>query len=270
MVRLRNITVMVCLFGIALLSVVSPVFAEDALTIMQKSDARYVGDTFSRDMTMILIDKNNRERTRRLKITGKNTASVDKTLSTFLSPADVKNTSFMSFDWADPNEEDNSWLYLPSLHKVKRIPASDKSGSFLGSDFTYSDVEGVEVSHYDYKILNPSTKVDGVECWLIQRTPKVEMRDEIIDKTGYTKTNLWVKKESYLVIQSKGWFKKNRIKYFKVSESETIDGIDTEKRTQMITVKNGRVLHKTLLLIENVRYNLTVDDQTFTTHAMAK
>ncbi len=243
---------------------------EEALTIMQKSDSRYVGDTSTLDMTMILIDKNNSQRTRTIRLINKNTTIVDKTLTVFLSPADVKNTAFISFDWADPNKEDNSWLYLPSLHKVKRVPASDKSGSFLGTDFTYSDIEGVEVSHYDYKIINPSVEINGIECWLIERLPKQEMRVQIIDNTGYKKTNLWINKDNYMVIQSKGWFTGDKIKYFKASNIKNISGIDTETKMQMITTKGGRVLHKTLLLIENVVYNLPVDEKTFTPRAMQK
>ncbi len=263
-------TLIASLFVIVLMGMTNTAHAEEALEIMKKSDERYVGDTFTRDMTMILIDKNNNKRTRKLRLTGKNSASVDKTLSVFLSPADVKNTTFMSFDWSDPSKEDNSWLYLPSLRKVKRVPASDKSGAFLGSDFTYSDIEGVEVSRYDYKILKPSVTINGAECWLIERTPKNKLRKQIIKETGYSKTNLWVRKDNYMVVQSKGWFKSNKIKYFKISEIKTIANIDTEIKMQMITTKGRKVLHKTLLLTDNNIYNLAVDDQVFTTRAMGK
>ena len=57
----------------------------------------------------------------------------------FESPSDVQNTGLLSVDY-DGAKDDDQWLYLPSLHKATRISSGDKSGSFMGTDFTYSDM----------------------------------------------------------------------------------------------------------------------------------
>ena len=58
----------------------------------------------------------------------------------FLSPADVKDTGFLTYDYDEEGRDDDQWLYLPALKKTKRIASGDKSGSFMGSDFTYADM----------------------------------------------------------------------------------------------------------------------------------
>ncbi len=45
----------------------------------------------------------------------------------FLTPEDVKDTAFLNFDYTNPDRDDDQWLYLPALKKVKRIPTSDKT-----------------------------------------------------------------------------------------------------------------------------------------------
>jgi hypothetical protein len=58
----------------------------------------------------------------------------------FLTPSDVKNTAFLTFDYSGNDKDDDQWMYLPALKKTKRIPASDKDGAFMGSDFSYADM----------------------------------------------------------------------------------------------------------------------------------
>ena len=121
--------------------VVNPAFSLTAFEIMSKVDARYTGESAVSTTRMILIDKKDRKRTREIEIFSKDYADVDKSISFFKSPGDVKGTAYMSFNWETPSKEDDSWLYLPALQKVNRIASSDRSGSFMGSDFTYTDID---------------------------------------------------------------------------------------------------------------------------------
>ena len=85
----------------------------------------------------------------------------------FKSPGDVKGTSYMSYNWESTSKEDDSWLYLPALQKVNRIASADRSGSFMGSDFTYSDIDGFELEDFNYKLVKDSDVVDGKDCWVM-------------------------------------------------------------------------------------------------------
>ena len=119
---------------LALLSL--PLFAVDltARQIMDRVDARDTGDNKASDMTMTLIDKRGSKRVRSIRSYTKMRGVDEMRLMFFLTPADVKNTAFLTYEYAD-NRDDDQWLYLPALRKSKRIAAADKSGSLMGSDF---------------------------------------------------------------------------------------------------------------------------------------
>ena len=59
----------------------------------------------------------------------------------FKKPSDVREMAFMVHKYID--RDDDRWLYLPALDLVKRIAASDKRTSFVGSHFFYEDVKGL-------------------------------------------------------------------------------------------------------------------------------
>ena len=65
-----------------------------AYEIMKKVDQRYTGETIEQTSTLVLIDKKNRKRERKLKGFTKEVSTGTKSISFFLSPSDVKNTSY--------------------------------------------------------------------------------------------------------------------------------------------------------------------------------
>ncbi|MBF0287374.1 MAG: outer membrane lipoprotein-sorting protein [SAR324 cluster bacterium] len=246
----------------------------DTLTaqeVMVKVDDRYTGDTAIQDMTMILIDRQERQRVRQTKGFTKEYGEDSKSISFFLSPADVKNTAFLSYEWDDADKEDDSWLYLPALRKVKRIASSDKSGSFMGTDFTYSDIEGVDIDDYDYKFIKESEMVDGHDTWVIESRPKKKIKKDVIKETGYLKSQLWIRKDIFMLVNGKFWVKKGKkIKYLTIPEIEKIDNIWTAKKMQMITTKKGKKEHSTVLQVNSIQYNKPLDDDMFTTQRMER
>ena len=95
----------------------------------------------------------------------------------FLSPADVKNTAFLSYDYDSADRDDDQWLYLPALKKHKRIAGGDKSGSFMGSDFSYSDISKPALDRYTYTRMGES-EVDGVPVWQVEAIPNKKEKKE--------------------------------------------------------------------------------------------
>ena len=255
--------------GVVILSISTPLaFAMTANEIMQKVDARDTGKTQISTATMTLVDKKDRKRVRKLKLFSKEFSDVDKSISFFVSPTDVKDTSFLSYDWNDEGKEDDSWLYLPAMQRVNRTAAGDKSNSWMGSDFTFSDVEGAEVNEYTYKILSESDPVDGHDCWKIEALPKSKA---IVKKTGYLKTINWVRKDAFLVVRGINYVKKGkRVKYYSTKDIKKIDGIWTIGTIQMVTTKNKKVQHSSIFSLENVSYNDDVADSMFEVETMQR
>jgi len=242
-----------------------------ALEVMRQVDQRDDGETSNSELTMILIDKNKNQRVRKLKGFRKDYGKDVKSISFFLSPADVRNTAFLSFDWDDENKEDDNWLYLPALRKVKRISSGNKKDSFMGSDFSYADMNGLELNEWEYQFINEREQVEGFDCWVIEGTPKNEMRNKVIEETGYLKSVSWVRKDIFMTIRAKLYVKKGKeIKYFTASDIIQIDGIWTAKKLTMKTTKRNRTDHMTVLIFDNIIYNKGVDDTLFTTQRMER
>ena len=255
--------------GFVIFSVsVSAVFAMTGTEIMQKVDDRDTGKTQISTATMTLIDKKDRKRVRKLKLFSKEFPDVDKSITFFVSPADVKDTSFLSYDWDDESKEDDSWLYLPAMQRVNRTAAGDKSNSWMGSDFTFSDVEGPEINEYTYTILSESDPVDGHDCWKIEAVPKAK---DVVKKTGYLKTINWIRKDAFLVVRGINYVKKGKkVKYYSTKDIKKIDGIWTIGTIQMVTTKNKKVQHSSIFSLENVSYNDAVADSIFEVETMQR
>ena len=242
-----------------------------ALEVMQRVDDRYDGDSSIADYTMVLIDRRRQQRSRNIRIYSKDFGDDTKTLSIFETPADIRGTTYLNFDWDDAERDDDSWLYLPSLQRVKRIATSDTSDSFLGSDFTYADINGIEIDWFDYNFINQSELIDGQECWVIGIAPKPEFKEKAEDATGYSRMQSWIRKDNFVALRVQAWeLRGNRIKFFASSNIELIDGIWTVGRTQVVTTRNQRREHESVLEIINIEYNVDVADALFTTEYMQR
>lgn len=244
-------------------------FADDpeARAIMEKVDARDDGDHQTSDMEMILIDKNKKQRIRKIATFSKEQGQDKLRLMFFLRPADVKDTAFLTYDYDDPDKDDDQWLYLPALRKTKRIASSDKSASFMGSDLNYSDMTDRNLDDYDFT-LKKEMEINGVQTWLIESIP---LTKKVIKETGYTKSLLMVRQDNYFVIRAVNWVKDGGyLKYMDVKRLEEIDGIWVATEMHITKKRGKKFVHKTILKLNNVKFNQSLDDKIFTVRRMEK
>ncbi len=235
--------------------------------IMDLVDQRDDGDKAVQDMQMILIDRGGGRRKRTIHSLRMDEGENTRSIMFFVEPADVKNTGFLTYDYEDTDRDDDQWLYLPALKKTKRIASADKSGSFMGSDFTYADMTDRNLDSYNYALLQ-ETDIDGVAVWVVEAIPNTKKE---IDETGYTRQILFVRKDNYVPIRSKSWLKKGgRNKYFDVKKLELINGIWTPTVMHMTTKKGKKTLHKTILSSDNVKYGQDMDEDTFSVRRLEK
>lgn len=244
-----------------------PAFADEprAREIMERVDQRDDGDNQTSNLQMILIDKRGKKRIRELKSFRKDKGEDTYTMMFFLSPADVQDTGFLTYDYDDADRDDDQWLYLPALKKTKRIASSNKSGSFMGSDFSYADMTDRPLEKYDFTLLQES-EIDGHPVWVIQSVPTD--KDEI-DETGYTKSIQFVRKDNYVAIRAKIWLKKGkRNKYMEVKELELIEGLWVATLVTMTTKKGNQTLHKTILRTSDVKFDQPLDFDSFSVRGL--
>ena len=264
----RNVIVQKYLLILVFLLLPNISKAMNAYEIMKKVDQRYTGETIEQTSTLVLIDKKNRKRERKLKGFTKEVSEGTKSISFFLSPSDVKNTSYLSYNWDDPSKENDSWLYLPSLQKTNRIAGGDRSNSFMGSDFTYSDLDGVEIEDYDFKIVKDSDTVDGADCWVIEATPK---SNNVIKETGYLKTLTWIRKDIFFGVKGRILVKKGKkVKLWSAKDIKKIDGVWVAKTQQMTTTKKKKREHSSVFIIDKISFNKKLDESMFDAEAMQR
>jgi len=234
--------------------------------IMEWVDDRDDGDNQLSDVKMVLVDKRGQERVRQMRSMSKDKGEDTLSLIFFATPADVKNTGFLSYDYDDADRDDDQWLYLPALKKTKRIAGGDKSGSFMGSDFTYSDMSSPPLDRYSYTLMKED-EVDGVPVWLVEAIPNAKESKE----TGYTKSISFVRKDNHMVIRQVIWVKKGkRLKYMNVDKLESIGGIWVATELTMSTRKGKKILHQTRLQLSNVKFDQPLDEDSFTIRRLEK
>jgi hypothetical protein len=247
-------------------------FADDpeARAIMERVDARDDGDNETADVKMILIDKKNQERVRKIARFMKYKGEDKYRLMFFVHPADVKDTAFLTYDYDASEKDDDQWLYLPALRKTKRIATVDKSGSFMGSDLNYSDMTSLDLEDYDFSFYEKGKEgeVRGKKVWVIWSVPRSK---DVIHETGYEKSLLFVQQDLDMVVRAIRWDKDGGyLKYVDLRKIEKIDGIWVATDT-LVTKKKGKMtVHKTILTLDNVKYNEKLDFDMFTIRRMEK
>lgn len=177
--------------------------AEKGKAIFQETKIRDEGWVdFTADMLMILRNDQGQESVREVKMKSlEQLTDGDKSLTIFNKPKDVKGTAFLSYSHVVG--ADDQWLFLPSIKRVKRIASSNKSGPFMGSEFSFEDLSSFEIDKYRYKYLSDDV-VDGLESFKVEQYP-------VDENSGYTKRTVWVDKDEYRIIKIDFYDRKNAL-----------------------------------------------------------
>jgi outer membrane lipoprotein-sorting protein len=178
---------------------------EKGLAIAREAEMRDAGfQDFTADMRMVLKNRNGQESIRTIRI---RTLEVDgdgeKSLSIFDAPRDVKGTAFLTY--SHKRGDDDRWLYLPALKRVKRISSRNKSGSFMGSEFSYEDIASQEVEKYTYKWLRDEM-YDDRQCFVYEQYP-VDRKN-----SGYIRQVIWLDKAQYCPLKIEYYDRKNTLR----------------------------------------------------------
>lgn len=226
---------------------------EKGLAIAKEAKARNTGWGDSQaDMTMILRDKGGNEAERIVKVKSLEVkGDGDKGLSVFEQPRDVEGTAFLTYSHIEGN--DDQWLFLPALKRVKRISSSNKSGPWMGSEFAYEDLSSFEVEKYDYKFLRDD-ELNDEKMFVVEMVPTY-------NNSGYSKTIAWIDQEHYRVHRIEFFDQKNdKLKELNMSEFKQYLGkYWRAHRQEMENVQTGK---STTIIWKDYEFNvgLTEDD----------
>jgi len=226
--------------------------------IMQRVDNRDDGDDLTQTIYQKLIDRRGGVRERFMVAMRKDYGKDSKSISYFLKPANIRDTALLTYDYDGVEKDDDQWLYLPALKKVRRISSSDRGDYFMGTDFTFEDVKQTpELEDYNWTLIG-SESIDGHDCWKVQGVPKT---DDLKKNLGYSKTVNYIRKDIDLAIRIDYWDRKGQeLKHFHASEVKQIQGIWTATKMLM---ENTRTGHKTEMVFSDQQYNAGLSNRKF-------
>ncbi|RZI42235.1 outer membrane lipoprotein-sorting protein [Herbaspirillum sp. HC18] len=230
--------------------------------LMKGVTSRYRGDTWVVTSNVVLIDQDNNRTHRKVRSINKKYGADLKSKNLVLEPTRLAGTAFLSYDWSGAARDDEAWIFLPELGRVTRLATGSRAEYFLGSDFTYGDLEEIKVEYFDFSYLEGEKVPEGQA--LVLAEPKDSLRDKVIERTGYQRIWYWVDKEKNMMVKAKYWLKDpGWIKYYTMSDIERIDGVWVGRREQMVLTQLGIVIHATALNLESMVINDKVDDAAF-------
>ncbi len=248
----------------------APANAETARDVLDRAkavnDAREPKDT-TQKMKMTLFDSRGGERVRDLEIYSKSYGQrARRALTFFLSPPEVKGVGLLS--WSYPDKDDDQWLYLPELKRVRQISGSGRKQSFQGSDFSYDDIEIFDdiddwtEQDASSKLIRDGEVADGFRCAVIELLPKNMPYD-------YARFLVWLDREDSTFRKIEFYDKKDGalVKTLTLGGFQAIDGIPTAQRVEMSNAKRGT---KTVLELSETRYNRGLADEVFSERTLER
>lgn len=215
-----------------------------------KMQSGYIGET--RDMTLTLISADGKETVRKLTFEGfEGPNRRDKTVMRFVYPADMKGAAVLTHEQG--SGDDDQWLFLPAIKRVKRIASSNQSGSFMGSEFSYEDLVVRQFDKYTFKYLGDEV-IDGKDCYVIERIPKNK-------NSGYSKVVRWRMKDNLQELRTDYFDRKGELlKRRKMEGHHLVDGF---WRVTKVTVTNVQTNKKSTMSFDTVAVKQKLPEQEF-------
>jgi outer membrane lipoprotein-sorting protein len=179
-----------------------------------------------------------------------------KGLVQFLEPAEVRGVGLLTIGHRERDEE--QWFYTPAIDRQRRIARLEKSTRFLGTHFTYEDMQPQDIDEYEYRRLDDGER-DGALCYRIEARPRPETESQ------YSRLVYWLPTEQLVILRSEAYVGGELRRTFQASEVRVVDGIATPHQWVVEdTQRSGR----TTLVLRNVRYRLGLSEELFGREAM--
>lgn len=233
----------------------------EELTAQQIADKVVRADTSNwvgaKTRVRMVLTEDGKTKERSMEITGRKKDGRYQSLVRFLGPADVAGTAFLMLDRGDDAAE--QYIYLPALKRTRRIAGRERDGSFMGSDFTYADMQGMNSKDATHKKL-ADEKIGSDDCYVLESTvnPKAGL--------AYSKVLTWVRKSDFVALRTKFFDTAGKhAKTLYVRKMKNIDGgpVVTDARMQ-----SEQKQHATEVFVDSIERKDDLPDAQFTPAAL--
>ena len=230
------------------------------LEVIQNVYNRPTGNDMAGNLIMTIENSRGNQRVREIKQFVKSVKNGEKKIMFFLSPADVKNTSFMTWSYDEKGKSDDQWIYLPALKKVKRISSDSKGDYFMGSDFTYDDLGDRHPMDDTHTILRKEV-VNGEETIVIESVPKDE-------EYMYSRTVTWVIKDTWIGLKKEFYDEDDELlKILTVEGQKSFGDVIILTKVKMNNVQRNQF---TIMEFSDVQIDTGIPNNKFTERMMKR
>lgn len=243
----------------------TPALLPDGNAVVAALNAQSEGKQLKQKMHILLKDRRGKKRKSETSMFRKYFGDDKKIMISYNKPKSVRGTAFLIFDYQNKGSDDDQWLYIPALRKVRRVSSSERGEYFLGTDFTYDDIKNggkIEEADYEFTLLGVED-FDNRKMYKIECIPKSA---SIIKELGYSKVIRWIDTEYFIVRKAKYWdVAGNDLKTVVSNNYEKINGI---WKAHHVVATNHKSGHSSEFTFTEVDFNSNIRDSVFTKRAL--
>lgn len=241
-------------------------YAQDALSIMKTAREKTKIAGMEAISTLIIRDAKGRTRTRKTAMVSKAYPNqIEKRLIKFVEPADVKGMSMLIID--KEYQDDDMWVYIPANRQTRRIVSSEKSKSFMGSEFSNADMAAPNLKDFRFTLLGEEM-IMAQNCWKIELRPISEDKE---DEYGYIRKITWINQKDNMMIRSEYYdFDDELQKILLVTHYNPIANATNKFIVSKMNIKNIQSKRSSEMIMEKSLYNPNIPEKYFTTSYLEK
>lgn len=209
-------------------------------------------------ITLIIQSASGSSRERRMRVRGIEENGLSRTIVRVLAPSEVAGQSYLfrERDGAD----DEVFIYLPALDTAaRRISGNQKNGAFMGSDFSYADLESRSVREGRYRRLDDE-ELAGFEVFVVDVTPAAGQQSDD------ARVRMWVRKSDFIPLRIRFFDTDDQASRTMFTEELAQDGDRTYVRRMSMRQADGSA---TIMIIESLNSSAEFDASMFTPQELA-
>ena len=230
--------------------------ADEARRIIDEWEKRTMSSSYQYEGKLQTIDEDRHTTEKSWTLERLGSHGQSKVVILFKEPAEVKGVALLIVNHSD--RASDQWMWTPAIERDRRIALQDRSTRFVGTDFSFEDLEERDVDQFDYDLLGEQ-KIDNAVCWKIESVPKRAKSSQ------YTKSILFIRKDNYAIARIDFYVKEQLVKHLNYTSIVNIQGIWTAREMTMSDLRRGSM---TRLALQKVEYNMPLSEDRFSLQSL--
>jgi hypothetical protein len=188
------------------------------------------------------------------------TPGDSKTLVVFTAPEEIRGVALLSIN--QRGVSDRQSMYIPATERVRTVVAQERSARFIGTDFTFEDIAERVLDDFTYRLIGEAETIEGHKTWKVEAIPSDSSRSQ------YKYIYYWVAQDLPVILHAEMYDAQGKeVRVLHASQIKRVSGISGARRTEISSVLTGT---RTVLTIDEAKFNLTMDEKLFTPEMLGK